>query len=230
MVASSPATKAMIDAYHRLLEAYGHQGWWPGESPFEMIVGAILTQSTAWANVEKALGNLKEAGVLTPDGLTSMSEADLAILIYPSGYYNSKATKLKAFVALLEQQFNGDLSLLLSLPLQELRKLLLGTHGIGPETADSIVLYAGGKPIFVVDAYTKRIFRRLGLVPPKDTYDGWQAMFMDNLPTEKDLFNNYHALIVRHGKFVCRREPRCLECPLLSMCPAGLKVTGNESA
>ena len=213
----------LLEVYERLFAAYGPQRWWPGETPFEVIVGAILTQSAAWANVEKAIGNLKAAGALSPQGLRRLSEEELARLIYPSGYFNAKARKLKAFVSLLFERFGGDPDRLLAAPAAELRPLLLATHGIGPETADSILLYAAGQPVFVIDAYTRRLCSRLGLAPTRrgDTYDAWQRLFMDALPSDAPLFNEYHALIVRHGKEVCRRRPRCPECPLLSVCPTG---------
>jgi len=211
----------LIDVYSRLYAAHGPQHWWPGETPFEVIVGAILTQSAAWTNVEKAISNLKAAGALSPEGLHGLSEGELARLIRPSGYFNAKARKLKAFVELLYERFNGDLRRLLALPAPELRVLLLGTHGIGPETADSILLYAAGQPVFVIDAYTRRVFSRLGFVPDADTYDGWQRLFTDELPADARLFNEYHALIVRLGKDVCRKRPLCGECPLLELCPTG---------
>ncbi len=214
-------SRRLLDVYHRLYAAYGPQHWWPGESPFEVIVGAILTQSAAWANVEKAIRNLKDAGTLSPQGLTRLSEGDLARLIYPAGYFNTKARKLKAFVALLFQRFDGELERLLAAPVEELRPLLLATHGIGPETADSILLYAAGRPAFVIDAYTRRLFSRLGVTPSRDSYQSWRELFVENLEADTALFNEYHALVVRHGKEVCRRQPRCEVCPLLEGCPTG---------
>lgn len=216
---------SLRDVYGRLLAAYGPQHWWPGDSPFEVIVGAILTQSAAWTNVEQALGNLKAAAVLSPHGLIGVDEAELARMIRPSGYFNAKARKLKAFAALLAEGFGGDLERLLALSAVELRVLLLATHGIGPETADAIVLYAAGQPSFVIDAYTRRTFVRLGFAPERDTYDSWRAMFTESLPADAALFNEYHALIVRHGKDVCRRQPLCAVCPLLAVCPAGQAAT-----
>jgi endonuclease-3 related protein len=214
----------LLEIYRRLHAAYGPQHWWPGETPFEVIVGAILTQSAAWANVEKAIANLKAAGVLSPEGLAGLSEGKLARLVYSAGYFNAKARNLKAFVALLSQRFDGELERLLAAPVEELRPLLLATHGIGPETADSILLYAAGRPVFVIDAYTRRLFPRLGMTPDHDSYDSWRALFMENLEAAAALFNEYHALIVRHGKEVCRREPRCEVCPLLEGCPTGGSV------
>ncbi len=216
----------LLQIYRRLYGAYGPQHWWPGETPFEVVVGAILTQSAAWANVEKAIANLKATGALSPEGLARLSEGELARLVYPAGYFNAKARKLKALVALLFQRFDGELERLLAAPVDELRPLLLATHGIGPETADSILLYAAGRPVFVIDAYTRRLFSRLGVAPWHDTYDAWRVLFTENLEADAALFNEYHALIVRHGKAVCRREPRCDVCPLLEGCPTGRARVG----
>lgn len=211
----------LLEIYDRLYAAYGPQHWWPGETPLEVIVGAILTQSAAWPNVEKALANLKSAGVLSAQGLWQTPEKELASLIYPAGYYNAKAAKLKAFAAMLFQRCGGDLDRLLGLPLSQLRSLLLSIQGIGPETADAIVLYASGQATFVIDAYTRRIFSRLGLQPQRDDYASWQALFMANLPADARLFQEYHALIDVHAKRLCRQQPLCLSCPLLSVCPIG---------
>jgi endonuclease III related protein len=234
-VAQTLAARSSVEAQHaaslrvifdRLLAAYGPQHWWPGDSPFEVIVGAILTQQTAWANVEKALANLRVSGDLSPDDIRATSEDDLAALIRPSGFYRGKARKLKAFVALLDERFGGDLGRMLAAPGDELRAALLGTHGIGPETADSILLYAAGRPYFVIDAYTQRIFSRLGLTPADDTYDAWQRLFTRELPPDAALFNEYHALIVEHAKRVCRTVPLCQRCVLLDVCPAGRAASG----
>jgi endonuclease-3 related protein len=214
----------LLEIYRLLYDTYGPQHWWPGETPFEVIVGAILTQSAAWSNVEKAIGNLKGAGALSPEGLARLSERELARLIHPAGYFNAKARKIKAFVALLSRRFDGELERLLAVPVEELRPLLLATHGIGPETADSILLYAAGRPVFVIDAYTRRVFSRLGMTPGRDSYDSWQALFMENLEADAAMFNEYHALIVHHGKNVCHRKPRCEVCPLLEGCPTGRAV------
>jgi len=190
-----------------------------------VVAGAILTQSAAWGNVEKALGNLRAAGALSPEGLHALGEGEIAALVRPSGYYNAKARKLKAFVEMLCERFGGDLGRLLALPADELRQVLLATHGIGPETADSIVLYAAGQPSFVIDAYTRRIFSRLGIAPSGDGYDAWRALFMESLPADARLLKEYHALIVRLGKDACRkREPRCGGCVLASVCETGRGV------
>ncbi|MEL7562871.1 endonuclease III domain-containing protein [Dehalogenimonas sp. 4OHTPN] len=215
---ASPAEKLKA-VYRLLLERYGPQRWWPGETPFEVMTGAVLTQSAAWGNVEKAIGNLKAAGKLSAAALRDIPAADLAVLIYPSGYYNAKARKLKALVEWLGN-YGDDLSRLDRRDSQGLREELLGVHGIGPETADSILLYALGRPIFVIDAYTRRLYPRLGIKPDRDTYDSWQRLFMANLPHEAASFNEYHALIVRHGKESCRKKPRCRDCCLSELCPA----------
>ena len=210
----------LLDIYRRLLAHCGPQHWWPGESAVEVVIGAILTQSTNWVNVDKALDNLKRAAVLNPEGLAALSVERLAELIRPSGYYRQKARKVRAFLDVLVNEYDGDLNRLLALEVAALRRLLLAVHGIGPETADSIILYAAGKPVFVVDAYTRRIFARLGLCPPVGRYEHLQALFMDHLPPDVPLFNEFHALLVRLGKDVCRkRQPRCAACPLRDTCP-----------
>ena len=211
-------THRLKSAYDKLFACYGPQHWWPGDSPFEIMVGAILTQSAAWSNVEKAIDNLKTAGKLSAAALREIPVDELAKLIYPSGYYNAKAKKLKALVDWLGLS-NDDLSRLDNRPTQELRCELLNVHGIGPETADSILLYALQRPIFVIDAYTRRLFSRLRIAPEKDAYDRWQATFMDNLPADAQLFNEYHALIVRQGKEKCRKSARCEDCCLSENCP-----------
>jgi endonuclease-3 related protein len=210
------------DSYSRLYAQYGTQGWWPGETAFEVVVGAILTQSASWVNVERALANLKAAGALSAAALHGMGDEEIARLVRPSGYYKSKARKLKAFVEMLYGGWDGHLHCLLRLPLEELRAVLLRTHGIGPETADSIALYGGGKPTFVIDAYTRRVFSRTGVRPETDTYEGWRRWFMEGLPPDPGMFNEYHALIVRLGKDVCRkRQPECRRCPLQEVCETG---------
>ena len=204
--------------YRLLLARYGPQHWWPADTDFEVIVGAILTQSAAWGNVEKAISNLKQGQVMSPRSLRKLSSDKLAKLIYPSGYYNAKALKLKAFVKYLEEAYEDSLEKLFTLDIQRLRSELLNIHGIGPETADSIILYSAHKPIFVVDAYTRRILTRVGLNPLRDNYSDFQAIFMDNLPADEKLFNEYHALLVRHGKEVCKKVPLCEICCLKQLC------------
>ncbi len=188
--------------------------WWPADSPFEMIVGAILTQNAAWRNVEQALANLERAGVLHPDGLRGLSRARLERLIRPSGFFRVKTRRLRAFLDFLFDRHGGSVVRLLRTPRVRLRRELLGVTGIGPETADSIILYAGRKPEFVVDAYTRRIFHRHGFLGPDVSYDETKALFEENLPPEAPLFNEYHALIVNVGKDWCRPTPRCEGCPL----------------
>ena len=230
--------EVLLGVYERLLAAYGPQGWWPGETAFEVIVGAILTQSAAWANVEKALANLKAAGALSPDGLHELDEGEIARLIRPSGYFNAKGRTLQAFVEMLYREFGGRLGELLALPMDPLRGLLLATHGVGPETADSIVLYAAGQPSFVIDAYTRRTFSRIGVQPgpahgaahPEVSkgergYEAWRRLFMAALPAVAAMFNEYHALIVAHGKAVCRKAPLCGECALREVCEVGRAST-----
>jgi len=209
----------LLKIYERLLEKYGPQRWWPAEERFEVIVGAILTQSAAWTNVEKALNNLKAAGKLSPGGLRSLSEAELAALVRPSGYYNVKARKLRAFARWFGREYDDNLDRLFDNDVQPLRRQLLAVYGIGEETADSIILYAGNKPVFVIDAYTRRIVDRLGLTPPDRSYAGYQRLFTSDLPPDAKLFNEYHALLVRHGKETCRKRPRCESCSLAPSCP-----------
>jgi len=211
-------SQQLTEIYRILFVRYGPQHWWPGDTTFEVIVGAILTQSAAWGNVEKAISNLKQAGALNPASLRQLPLDRLAQLIYPSGYYNAKSLKLKAFVEYLGEAHHDSLGKLFSLDIHRLRSELLDIHGIGPETADSIILYAAHKPIFVIDAYTRRILHRLGLGPPRDDYATFQALFMENLPEDEKLFNEYHALLVRNGKEVCKKVPLCDRCCLKEMC------------
>ena len=189
------------------------------------MVGAILTQNTAWVNVEKALSNLKGAGALNPRALRQLSHQELAALIRPSGYYQAKASKLKALAEFVGA-YGDDLARLFSEATPNLREKLLNVHGIGEETADSILLYAARRPVFVVDAYTRRIFSRLGLGPGGDSYRRWQGFFMESLPLQEGLFNEYHALLVRHGKELCRKKPRCPACPVKDLCAFFLSQNG----
>jgi endonuclease-3 related protein len=214
-----PAKNPLLDIYQLLYEQYGPQHWWPAETPLEMIIGAILTQSAAWTNVEKAIHNLKASSNLSIEGLRSLPQDELARLIYPSGYYNVKARKVKAFVEWLADRYGGDLDRLFALDIATMRDELLSVHGVGEETADSIILYAAHQPIFVIDAYTRRLITRLGLTPQNETYAAFQALFMDNLPHDEALFNEYHALLVQHGKTVCRKAPLCTGCCLNRLCP-----------
>jgi len=205
----------LIDMFDRLYSFYGPQDWWPAETPFEVIVGAILTQNTAWANVEKAIMNLKKADLLSPRALKAASQKTIARLIKPAGYYNVKSKRLKNFVNFLFLKYRGSLSKLSSLKTWELRKELLSVNGIGPETCDSVLLYALEKPAFVIDAYTKRIFSRHGFFEEDAGYEEVRNFFMEQLPLNKDLYNEYHALIVRLGKEHCRKIPKCKDCPII---------------
>ncbi len=207
--------------FKRLSAAFGPQHWWPGDTPFEIIVGAILTQNTSWTNVEKAIANLKRAHLLTPQRLHAASTTEITALVRPSGYYNLKALKLKAFVHFLFEAHHGRLVHLWASDVSALRDVLLGVYGIGPETADSIIMYAEDKPIFVVDAYTRRIAARLGLATETATYDDLQHLFMHNLPLDASLFNEYHALLVMLGKKYCKKTTSvCNSCPLRDLCPS----------
>ncbi len=194
--------------------------WWPARTRFEVIVGAILTQNTAWSNVERAISNLRRARLLTPGALERVSKARLARLVRPSGYFRQKAKKLKAFVRFLRESHGGSLARMFRRPTAELREQLLAVHGIGPETADSILLYAGGHPVFVVDAYTHRILGRHHLTNGEPDYAAVRSLFEANLPREAALYNEFHALLVNVGKHWCRKsQPRCGECPLLPHLP-----------
>ncbi len=208
----------LMDVYRRLFGAYGPQDWWPGDTPFEIIVGAILTQATSWANVAKAIDNLKDAGLLSPEGLREIPTNELAQLIRPSGYFNVKARRLKAFIHHLWDACDGNLVEMLNTDGSVLRRDLLSINGIGEETADDILLYAAGKPFFVVDAYTRRILERLGLDEGVAGYAEYQRLFREALPADARLFNEYHALLVRHGKDVCRPTPLCENCCLREIC------------
>jgi endonuclease-3 related protein len=201
--------------YETLREALGPMHWWPARTPFEVIVGAILTQNTAWANVERAIANLHRERLLTPRALERVPLGSLARLVRPSGYFRQKAKKLKAFVRFLRGDFGGSLARMFRTPTAELRERLLGVHGIGPETADSILLYAGSHRVFVVDAYTKRILLRHGLASEKADYEEVRRLFESSLPHDPGIYNEFHALLVNVGKNWCRpREPRCEDCPL----------------
>ncbi|MBX6423771.1 endonuclease III domain-containing protein [Thermosulfurimonas sp. F29] len=206
------------EIYRRLFRHFGPQHWWPAESPFEVCVGAILTQNTNWRNVERAIENLKARNLLSPQALYELPEDLLAELIRPAGYFRVKARRLGEFVRWLVERYGGNLSALEEVDTGELRRELLTLRGIGPETADSILLYALGRPVFVVDAYTRRILLRHGLVTEEADYHEIQELFMENLPADPDLFNEYHALLVACGKHLCRsRRPRCGDCPLQEM-------------
>ena len=208
--------------YERLLAAYGPQGWWPARTPFEVVVGAILTQHTSWRNVERALARLEVADALHPAGLRRLSTAELAALIAPAGAPTAKARALLGFVAWLDGTCGGNMDRLQAAPLPVLRSQLLALRGIGPETADCILLYAAGQPAFVVDAYTIRLFSRIGLCPPGISYHRLQAHVHAALPPDPAVYGEYHALIVAHGKTACRAQaPRCADCVLRNRCAYG---------
>ncbi len=206
--------------YRILLKAYGKQNWWPAETPFEVCVGAILTQNTAWKNVEKAIENLKKQNLLFPEKLLKVDTEELKKLIRPAGFYNQKAERLKLFSSFVVK--NGGLSGLRKLHKEQLRKMLLEIKGIGRETADSILLYALEKPTFVVDAYTKRLLFRLGILKRKDeSYEKVKNLFESEIPAEDiavPIYKEFHALIVEHSKTHCKKKPDCKGCPLKSLC------------
>jgi endonuclease-3 related protein len=209
-----------------LFAAYGPQHWWPSRTPFEVIVGAILTQNTSWTNVELAIENLRREKLLTPGAIGSVSAARLARLIRSSGYFRQKAKKLKAFVRFLRAEYRGSPAAMFRTPTRTLREQLLAVHGIGPETADSILLYAGGHPVFVVDAYARRILERHNLAEPKHSYEDLRRLFERSLSADAALYNEFHALIVHTGKHYCRtREPRCGECALKHLLPERSSAT-----
>jgi endonuclease III related protein len=213
MTDSGPETKLM-GFYKALLAAFGDQHWWPGDTPFEVMVGAILTQNTNWSNVEKAIGNLKKADMLCPRKMDSLDITQLAELIRPAGYFNIKAKRLKNFVRFFCERYDGDIARLAAGPVDYIREQLLSINGIGPETADSIILYALEKPVFVVDTYTYRILTRHECVSPESGYDELKEYCQAAMPTDVALYNQCHALFVRLGKEYCKPKPKCLGCPL----------------
>lgn len=209
------AKRAVLrDIFIKLYRYFGSQHWWPAETPFEVAVGAILTQNTNWQNVERAIGNIKERGLMDPLRLHALQLNELAQLIRPAGYYNVKARRLKVFIDFLMNHFSGDIENMASLDTEYLRKRLLELDGVGPETADSILLYALNKPIFVVDAYTRRVLLRHGIINETASYEEIQALFHNNLERDSSLYNEYHALFVRLGKTFCKKKPICEGCPL----------------
>lgn len=218
---AQPAPDDLLRYYEAMSGALGPMHWWPAKTPFEVIVGAILTQSTSWGNVERAINNLRSARMLTPSAILGVRASRLAMLVRPSGYFRQKAKKLKAFAQFLHVAYGGSLKRMFRTPTLELRKKLLSVHGIGPETADSILLYAGNHPVFVVDAYTHRIFSRHAITGGKPDYEAVRAQFEGALPRRAQLLNEFHALIVNTGKNWCRKSaPRCEQCPLRPLLPA----------
>lgn len=213
---------ALQRIFTALLDQHGPQNWWPGDSPFEIMVGAILTQNTAWSNVEKAVNALQQAGALCPDQLLRLPEQEVAGLIRSAGYFNVKARRLRNFCAWY--QATGGYEQLVHWPTCQLREELLQINGVGPETADDILLYAFDRPVFVIDAYTRRLFSRLGLLDHDLTYEALRGEFENTLETDHRLFNEYHALIVVHAKDICKPRPACEQCCLITLCPHGKRI------
>jgi endonuclease-3 related protein len=212
-----------MELYGRLEERFGHMEWWPAEGPFEVMVGAVLTQRTAWTNVERALERLRSAGVRDPVALMALPVEELEDLVRPSGTYRQKARRLRALLALVTDGHGGDPRAFLARAPGDLRAELLGVHGIGPETADSIILYAAGGPVFVVDAYTRRVLGRLG-VDADAPYDEVATWFKAGLPEDVGLYANFHACLVELAKEHCRVRPKCTGCPLIDICPSQIRV------
>lgn len=207
-------SQRLNELYERLFNVYGPLNWWPGESPFEVMVGAVLTQNTNWGNVEKAIANLKQADALSLPAMSALEPARLAELIRPAGYYNLKATRLANLLAMINERYDGDLEWFFDQSTEEMRRALLGVKGVGPETADSICLYAADKPVFVIDAYTFRILGRHGLADQDMGYFELQELFMDALPQDVPMFNQFHAMLVHLGKDRCKKtNPKCEDCP-----------------
>ena len=204
--------------YSDLKKHYGWQQWWPAETAFEIMVGAILTQGTSWSNVEKAIDSLKSAHALDLEIINEMPIDHLSKLIYSAGFHNVKPDRLISLSSYLLANFDGKIETLKSLPTGTARSQLLTIDGIGPETADAILLYALGKSVFIVDTYTKRLFTRLGYAVEQDSYDSWQAFFVSQMHTTTYTFQQYHALIVEHSKARCKSKPICNSCPLASHC------------
>ena len=208
--------------YDLLYERYGPQGWWPAETKLEVVLGAILVQSTAWGNVAKALDAIREAGALDVAVLARLSEGEIAELVRSSGFYTVKARRVKAFVGHVMERYGDDLDAMLGRDAAELRRELLGIHGIGEETADCIVLYGAGKPTFVIDEYTRRILGRLGVGPGgRGSYGDYQRLFEEAIPSDAGVFGEFHALLIALGKDVCRKRPLCLGCALKQVCEYG---------
>lgn len=213
------AAQSLYQLFQRMFRAYGPQNWWPGESAFEVMVGAVLTQNTSWVNVERAITNLKRQNVLSASRITALPHDRLARLLTPAGYFNVKATRLKNFCHWYQEA--GGLRKLQSLSTPDLRRQLLAVNGVGAETADDMLLYAFNRPVFVIDAYTRRLFRRLDIIDGKESYEMLRALFEKRLSRVKEkvaVFNEYHALIVHHGKYFCRSKPLCSECCLRKSC------------
>jgi endonuclease-3 related protein len=218
MMTNHIATR-LKEIYDRLWQAYGPQQWWPADGPLEVMVGAVLTQNTTWRGAEKAIANLKRSGLLTVDSLHAISGEKLARVIRPAGYFNVKARRLKNLIELLANDYSGDLQAMGRVETEHLRRELLEVKGIGPETADSILLYAFGRSVFVVDSYTHRVVNRHRLIGQSAAYQELQELFTEHLPLDPALFNEYHALLVKVGKEHCQQQPRCADCPLEPLLP-----------
>ena len=210
---------SLTDVYHRLRECHGPQKWWPADTPFEVMVGAILVQRTTWTNASRAIDNLKSVGKLSSRAIRETGDEELQEIIRPTGFFRTKSRKLRALSEFLGERYGDSFEAMSKRPDGELRDELLSIYGVGDETADDIMLYAFGRPSFVVDAYARRVFGRLGLVNPKLKYADIQSVFQDGIPRDVALYSEYHALIVMHGKDVCKTRPVCSGCPLDSVCP-----------
>lgn len=222
----NPPSDTLHALYQHMRALYGEQPWWPAESPFEVVVGAVLTQNAAWRNVEKAIVQLKSAGMLSLDALLDSEHDTLADLIRPSGYFNIKARRLRNLCAFIADQ--GGMEGLAGQPLVAQREGLLGVHGVGPETADDILLYALDRPVFVVDTYTRRLLRRHSLARGDESYETLRAGLERALTPDVYLYQQYHALIVMHAKAVCRKSPACDQCGLVASCPTGRMAPGGH--
>lgn len=208
----------LLAIYDKLFGYFGPRHWWPAETPYEVMVGAVLTQAVAWRNVEKAITNLKNQDLLTPDKIYVTETIILEELLKPTRYYKMKTKKLQALNRFLVEEYQGIPEVMFQEATIKLRGRLLGIYGMGPETVDSILLYAGNLPVFVIDAYTQRIFQRLGVLAEKVSYPKLQELFMDHLPRDVSLYNEFHALIVGLGNKICHNNPKCQECPLIDEC------------
>lgn len=204
----------LLEIYGALFAAFGHQHWWPAETPFETMIGAILAQNVSWTNAAQAVSTLESAGMLDPDLLAGADASEIARLIVPSRFYNQKAGRIRAFARVYAHEYQADPAVMAAVETGALRERLLAIKGLGKETVDSILLYACEKPVFVVDAYTRRIFSRYGLIPEDASYDRMQRLFTENLAPDTELFNDYHAQIVYLGNTVCRKSPLCDRCPI----------------
>jgi len=221
---ATTAARSLRRLYDALQALYGEQPWWPADSPFEIMVGAVLTQNAAWSNVEKAIERLKVAGLMSLPALLDTTHEQLAETIRPSGYYNIKARRLRNLCLFLDRA--GGLEVFAARSLDDQRTALLGVNGVGPETADDILLYALGQPVFVIDTYTRRLLRRYGLVRGDEDYEQLRALFEQAIERDVYLYQQYHALIVMHAKETCRKSPQCARCALANDCPGAVVADG----